>query len=266
MGFDVIGSNSWVRMTDGEIAGSETTKPMSNEVKKEDVQMQTDSQPYTKPDPSPDIQPGPALGPAPSPVTQNKESITSKTDSLNTKSEIPKATIEKVDMELLTDREKERRNILLQPGNDPYDFDLYRYILAILLIVYSVYIIGIGVTMALAPNIQSFAYASVPFILEASVRMKEIFVFCKRTYRNWRRKRADRKPREESRRQHHLQTHFHRRTHTQENFRTQASVVRGYSYNTRPTETYSPRQQTEVYSPMRNLATTVPQTLQLAHY
>jgi hypothetical protein len=53
---------------------------------------------------------------------------------------------------------------------DPYQIGGYRHLSVILAFLSSIYIIGIGVTMAITPNVRTLVYTSIPLVPEASVK------------------------------------------------------------------------------------------------
>lgn len=200
-------------MINSKIAGSESTRPVDNQAEEDGVQVigGPDAGSDFKPDFKPNQDPGPEPGPQP----KSKESFTDKVGNLGTgddaiqvaqgkpgevrkeehaqpqpRADSPATIIRVRGTEVVSESEMARREVLLQPGNDPYEFHMYRYILGVLIIIYSIYIIGIGAAMAIAPNIQTFAYACVPFALEVCMKGWEVFLFSQHVYRGWRNNRA----------------------------------------------------------------------------
>jgi hypothetical protein len=70
---------------------------------------------------------------------------------------------------------------------DPYQVGGYKHLLGIFAFLYSTYIIGIGVTMAITPNVRTLVYTSIPLVPEASVKVVGVIMQVRLDWRRYRR-------------------------------------------------------------------------------
>jgi hypothetical protein len=66
---------------------------------------------------------------------------------------------------------------------DPYQIGGYRHLSVIFAFLSSIYIIGIGVTMAIAPNVRTMVYTCIPLVPEALIKIEGGVMQVRRTFR-----------------------------------------------------------------------------------
>ena len=229
----------------------------------------------------------PEAGPEDGPTPRSKQSFANRAEPLGGQGDVicgsksdgdkGSSTTEKAKKDAVTHQEKqlgatgpehsleneeESLEVLLRPGNDPYEFDLYRYILGIIIFVHSIYIIGIGVAMAIAPNVQTFLYASTPFVLEASVKVREAVLLSKRRYQHYSSRKSAKKDIERSLQR--IRRNMSNPLLTQGTAPLQHTIVSYPRYES--TTRYHTSPPRETYRDTSSFATFTPQTRQLAHY